>query len=364
MDTRKSQRPRLVLQAARRSCVRRWHSSRSCSRTCETPLKTQRKRCGTLLSIKALCKTREAELRRLHLPRRAGGPWGGSGHSSPPMLSQLAQLRQKLELLQPHLGRDESIRTAARLCMAQVGLSAYLESLNWGLQELEGESPETSKSTPKSEPKLEQKSAPRWEQRSALRSEQRWAPKKESKSESESAPKSDLKLEPKSDLEQLRQQIQKGRRRVLQQCLRFLIATSRECCVQLHSAQEEGALLSRVAGLKQELHQGMLCVHRRAGLGLGEGPEPEQLPLPHPEGMTELVPQLQLVRDCSQQQIMAWPQLEQRVSQWWTQPAQWTLATPPSPIGCSAREVLPMLWRPCPLLRRPCQSFSRTHLLL
>ncbi|XP_062365931.1 uncharacterized protein LOC134054298 isoform X3 [Cinclus cinclus] len=363
MDTRKSQRPRLVLQAARRSCVRRWHSSRSCSRTCETPLKTQRKRCGTLRSRwrQGTARGRRRVSRRQRFSRwqqsqaligcgrrrsRAHnktvnqGPvqnqGGGAAETAP---AQLAQLRQKLELLQPHLGRDESIRTAARLCMAQVGLSAYLESLNWGLQELEGESPETSKSTPKSEPKLEQKSAPRWEQRSALRSEQRWAPKKESKSESESAPKSDLKLEPKSDLEQLRQQIQKGRRRV-------------------------GALLSRVAGLKQELHQGMLCVHRRAGLGLGEGPEPEQLPLPHPEGMTELVPQLQLVRDCSQQQIMAWPQLEQRVSQWWTQPAQWTLATPPSPIGCSAREVLPMLWRPCPLLRRPCQSFSRTHLLL
>ncbi|XP_032921207.1 uncharacterized protein LOC116999023 isoform X4 [Catharus ustulatus] len=88
----------------------------------------------------------------------------------------------------------------------------------------------------------------------------------------------------------------------------------------------QGALLSRAAILKQQLRQGALSVHRRRGLrGLGVGPGPEVPPLTPPP---ELTTQLRLVSTSCQERIRAWPRLLDLLDQWWTLPAQWTLATP------------------------------------
>ncbi|XP_074415271.1 HAUS augmin-like complex subunit 5 isoform X1 [Zonotrichia albicollis] len=215
------------------------------------------------------------------------------------------------------------------------------------------------------------------------------------------APKSP-DLTPNSALEQLRQQLWRGRGQVLhlQQRLRFLSAATRGRRAALKPLQEQvvgvaragpgsappplegawlrrrqlalgalgalgaeprppaqatpplwglaqemgvaqGSLLSQAAILRQQLRQGALCLRWGAGPVLGAEPEPPASP-PLTEGVAELLPQLRLVREDCEQRIRDWPRLQELVSQWWAQPAQWVLATPP---GCAPFSHWLQCWR-------------------
>ncbi|XP_064900111.1 collagen alpha-1(II) chain-like [Columba livia] len=95
----------------------------------------------------------------------------------------------------------------------------------------------------------------------------------------------------------------------------------------------------------------------------GAGPEEGAWPaLPRPVGQIvggadpELLSRLRLVATQTQRRMENWPRLLELVSQWWAQPAQWTLATPPGSLPFShwlqrwtrAAQALP--WpRPLPL---------------
>ncbi|XP_071656666.1 HAUS augmin-like complex subunit 5 isoform X3 [Patagioenas fasciata] len=128
-----------------------------------------------------------------------------------------------------------------------------------------------------------------------------------------------------------------------------LLPVSRALGLPPHKARE-GAL-RRAARLKRDM--------RRRGAGPEEGAWPA---LPRPVGPivgaadAELLPRLRLVAAQTQQQIEDWPRLLELVNHWWTQPAQWTLATPPGSLPFShwlqrwtrAAKALP--WpRPLPL---------------
>ncbi|XP_063022523.1 HAUS augmin-like complex subunit 5 isoform X2 [Melospiza melodia melodia] len=103
----------------------------------------------------------------------------------------------------------------------------------------------------------------------------------------------------------------------------------------------QGSLLSQAAILRQQLRQGALRLRRGAGPALGA--EPEQL-APPPLTMDEakLLARLRLVREGCEQRIRDWPRLQELVSQWWAQPAQWVLATPP---GCAPFSHWLQRWR-------------------
>ncbi|XP_054149018.1 uncharacterized protein LOC128948363 [Melozone crissalis] len=93
----------------------------------------------------------------------------------------------------------------------------------------------------------------------------------------------------------------------------------------------QGSLLSQAAILRQQLRQGVLRLRRGAGPALGAEQEP-LAPPPLTVDVAELLPRLRLVREGCEQRIRDWPRLQELVSQWWAQPAQWVLATPP---GCA-----------------------------
>ncbi|XP_064587372.1 HAUS augmin-like complex subunit 5 isoform X2 [Zonotrichia leucophrys gambelii] len=103
----------------------------------------------------------------------------------------------------------------------------------------------------------------------------------------------------------------------------------------------QGSLLSQAAILRQQLRQGSLRLRWGAGPVLGAEPEPPASP-PLTEGVAELLPQLRLVREDCEQRIRDWPRLQELVSQWWAQPAQWVLATPP---GCAPFSHWLQCWR-------------------
>ncbi|KAM9604069.1 HAUS augmin-like complex subunit 5 isoform 2-T2 [Morphnus guianensis] len=120
----------------------------------------------------------------------------------------------------------------------------------------------------------------------------------------------------------------------------------------------QGALC-RAAALRQELRgRGP-----RAGPREGAGP-----PQPHPVvgravggAGTELLPRLRLLAAQTHQRIEAWPRLQALISQWWEQPAQWTLAPPPGNIPFShwmQRWTRAAHALPCP---RPLPSAPPTH---
>ncbi|KAM7013520.1 HAUS augmin-like complex subunit 5 [Passerculus sandwichensis] len=103
----------------------------------------------------------------------------------------------------------------------------------------------------------------------------------------------------------------------------------------------QGSLLSQAAILRQQLRQGALRLRR--GVGPALGAEPEQLaPPPLTVDEAELLARLRLVREGCEQRIRVWPRLQELVSQWWAQPAQWVLATPP---GCAPFSHWLQRWR-------------------
>lgn len=52
-------------------------------------------------------------------------------------------------------------------------------------------------------------------------------------------------------------------------------------------------------------------------------------------GVAEMLPRLRVVANQCRRRIEAWPRLQALVSQWWEQPAQWALATPPGSVPFS-----------------------------
>ncbi|XP_054129119.1 uncharacterized protein LOC128935116, partial [Melozone crissalis] len=103
----------------------------------------------------------------------------------------------------------------------------------------------------------------------------------------------------------------------------------------------QGSLLSQAAILRQQLRQGALRLRRGAGPVLGAETEP-LAPPPLTVDVAELLPRLRLVREGCEQRIRDWPRLQELVSQWWAQPAQWVLATPP---GCAPFSHWLQRWR-------------------
>ncbi|XP_057886338.1 uncharacterized protein LOC131087007 [Melospiza georgiana] len=385
--------------------------------------------------------------------------WGAVGEvwgALPPLLSHLSHLRGQLGThLEQWTGNNEVIRQF----LLREGLLAYRASLGRALTQLQQEL--QNPQNPPQEPQKPQNSAskPQNPQNSAPKSQH--LDPKSSHLASKSAPKSALKpqnldlkspnldpksqsldpkcpnldpksqnldlkspnldpksqildpkcpnlvpnstdLTPNSALEQLRQQLWRGRGRVLhlQQRLRFLSTATRGRRAALKPLQEQvvgvaragpgsalpplegerlrrrqlalgalgalgaeprplaqttpplqglaqemgvaqGSLLSQAAILRQQLRQGALCLRRGAGPALGA--EPEQLaPPPLTVEEAELLARLRLVREGCEQRIRVWPRLQELVSQWWAQPAQWVLATPP---GCAPFSHWLQRWR-------------------
>ncbi|KAM3669379.1 uncharacterized protein VK521_005468 isoform 2-T2 [Ammospiza maritima maritima] len=383
--------------------------------------------------------------------------WGAVGEvwgALPPLLSHLSHLKGQLGthlewgmgnngVISPkypknpkwsqkfpgtHLERGMGNDGVTRQFLLREGLLAFRASLGQTLTQLQQEL-----QNPPQEPQKPQNSA------SKLQNPQNSAPKsqnldpKSSDLASKSAPKSALKpqnldpkspnldpksqnLDPKSpnlvpnstDLtpnsapEQLRQQLWKGRGRVLhlQQHLRFLSAATRGRRAALKPLQEQvvgvaraglgsalppleeerlrrrqlalgalgalgeepcppaqatpplqglaqemgvaqGSLLSQVAILRQQLRQGALRLRWGAGPALGAEPEP-LAPPPLTVDVAELLARLRLVREGCEQRIRVWPRLQELVSQWWAQPAQWVLAMPP---GCAPFSHWLQRWR-------------------
>ncbi|XP_056366807.1 HAUS augmin-like complex subunit 5 [Oenanthe melanoleuca] len=279
------------------------------------------------------------------------GAVGGVWAQLPPLLSHLSRLRRRLQQLQPHLGSQESTWAAARLSLTRAGLEGFWGSLSRDLQQLRGDpqKPQKTPKSPRSDPKT---------------------------------PKSP-ELAPKAALGRLQRQLRRRRGRVLrlQQRLQFLNAATRGRRAALRPLQEQvvgvaragpgsappqlegegrrrcglvlgalgalgeplphpgappplpelggqqGVLLARAAALKQQLRQGALRA-RRAGLGAGpEAPPlpPAAAPLPPPA----LAAQLRALSGGCRDRIGGWGRLRALVAHWWTQPAQFALATPP-----------------------------------
>nr|XP_041568354.1 HAUS augmin-like complex subunit 5 isoform X2 [Taeniopygia guttata] len=288
-------------------------------------------------------------LRRLLQERwgAVGGVWG----ALPPLLTRLGHLRGHLGTL---LERDRDTDGAARLSLLVAALGAVRSSLLGALrgdQKPQNPAPKSQK-FPNSAPKF---------------------------------PKL-ADLAPKPSLRALRRRLRRGRSQALrlQQRLRFLSAATRGRRAALRPLQEQvvgvaralapprlewawqrrrelplaglgeprpprqappplqglagqlssaqGALLSRAAILRLRLRQGALWARRGAwpsrGAWPGKGAGLEPAP-PLPEGVAELLAQLRLVGDSCRQRISDWPRLQELVGQWWSQPAQWALATPP-----------------------------------
>ncbi|KAM6319714.1 HAUS augmin-like complex subunit 5 [Podargus strigoides] len=110
-----------------------------------------------------------------------------------------------------------------------------------------------------------------------------------------------------------------------------LLPICRTLGVPLHEGSR-GAL-PRAAALRQELRE----LRRRAGLNEGAWPPQGAWPNLSPSRVrgavgvanAELLPCLRLVAARTRECIQDWPRLQELVSQWWEQPAQWLLATPP-----------------------------------
>ncbi|KAM9514358.1 uncharacterized protein ACIB01_018929 [Guaruba guarouba] len=131
------------------------------------------------------------------------------------------------------------------------------------------------------------------------------------------------------------------------------------------SEPPQGALL-QVAALRGELQQ-------RRGAWPVEGAWPAERawpekPRPSAEGVAsaELLPQLQALSNEIRQLIQDWPRLQDIISQWWQQPAQWTPAPPPGNIPFShwlkrwSRASLALgLPRPLPLAPPPSDEGGR-----
>ncbi|XP_061232787.1 HAUS augmin-like complex subunit 5 [Neopsephotus bourkii] len=104
------------------------------------------------------------------------------------------------------------------------------------------------------------------------------------------------------------------------------------------SEPPQGALL-RAAALREELEQlrGELEQLRGAWSAQGAGPVKPRPPRGPAVGVAiaELLPQLQMVSKHVRQRIENWPHLQDIVSQWWEQPAQWIPAASPSNIPFS-----------------------------
>ncbi|XP_054661031.1 HAUS augmin-like complex subunit 5 isoform X3 [Grus americana] len=100
--------------------------------------------------------------------------------------------------------------------------------------------------------------------------------------------------------------------------------------LELPIYQAQQGALCRAAWLRQEL---------RLGAGLREWAWPAE-PRPPLGGAVggagqELLPRLRLVAAHTRRRIEAWPRLQALVSQWWEQPAQWTLVPPPGGVPFS-----------------------------
>ncbi|XP_066064795.1 HAUS augmin-like complex subunit 5 isoform X2 [Chamaea fasciata] len=312
------------------------------------------------------------------------GCWGAVGAlwgALPPLLSHLSHLRRRLGELRPRLGPE----ALHRLFLSRAFLGAFLASLSRDLRPLRQDPPKSPKSaqkTPKS-PKSTQKipKSPKSAQKTP-----NLAPK--TPKSPDSVPKSP-DLGPNRALGRLQRRLRRARERVLRrrQRLRFLSAAARGRRAALRPLQEQvvgvaraglgsalpslleegrrrrglvqgalgtlgaplpqpgpapppleglreagllqGASLSRAAALRQQLRRGALRLRRGAGLAREAGPPPAPPPASLPEGVAELLPRLRLVSDCCRQRIEAWPHLQGLVRQWWDQPAQFVLATPP-----------------------------------
>ncbi|KAM8985781.1 uncharacterized protein PRD47_019089 [Ara ararauna] len=138
---------------------------------------------------------------------------------------------------------------------------------------------------------------------------------------------------PESALEPLRRQLQEGKQRLSRRW------------IQLQAlAESNGKLLAQLRPLQAQPPRGRCCRWRRCGGscsscgGRGqrrgawpaEGAWPEK-PRPSAEGVAsaELLPQLQALSNEIRQLIQDWPRLQDTISQWWQQPAQWTPAPAP-----------------------------------
>ncbi|XP_068855564.1 HAUS augmin-like complex subunit 5 [Aphelocoma coerulescens] len=272
------------------------------------------------------------------------GAVGGVWAALAPLLARLARLRGRLEELQPRLGREPRAQRAARLALLRAGLGGFWGALSRGVQGLRGDPPKSPKS-PKSGPESALGGLRRRLRRGrgrALRQQQRLrflsAATRGRRAGLRPLQEQVLgvaRAGPGSAPPPLVGEGQRRRRLVLGALGEPLPPPAppplRALSRELGTGPEQGALLRRAAALRLRLRQGALWA-RGAGPEPGPPlppPPPPGPPLPPPGGAELLLPRLRLVGAGCRQRIRDWPRLRGLLGQWWAQPAQWVLATPP-----------------------------------
>ncbi|XP_062463284.1 HAUS augmin-like complex subunit 5, partial [Pezoporus occidentalis] len=273
-----------------------------------------------------------------------GGLWDLI-HSSASRLSPLRlRLLQLQEEIQQRLEGHPKAQQAARLMLEAAGLSRAQEALIQQVQELRGspmDSPEAALGPLRRQlQEGKQRLSRRWIQLRAL-----------------GAPNGKLQAQLRPLQAQARGAVRlppglQGEGQRLQEALSMLgkervplppspaqspLQPIRRALGMAESEPPQGALL-RAAELRGELEQLQgAWSEQRAWSEQGAGPLKPHPPRAPAEGVAiaKLLPQLQALSIRVQQCLEGWPHLQDVISQWWEQPAQWIPATPPGNIPFS-----------------------------
>ncbi|XP_030331326.1 HAUS augmin-like complex subunit 5 [Strigops habroptila] len=260
----------------------------------------------------------------------------------PPLASRLPPLRLRLLQLQheihQHLGGDPQAQEAARLVLEAVGLAGARGALTRQSRELRGGPGGSPK--PALDPlrrRLQQgkeQLSTRWFRLRALaaangRLRAQLRPLQD-RAQGAARPPPSLQGEGQRLLETLRMMGTGGAPLPPRPAHNPLEPIS--CALGMATSEPlQGALL-RAAALRAELRE-----LQGAGPARGAGPGKPRPPRGHVVGVAsaKLLPQLRALSNQTRQRIEDWPRLQDVVSQWWEQPAQWTLAPPPDDVPFS-----------------------------